>query len=448
MTRRAPRLEWVPPLLIGVSAAVIAEVSMSMLLYGGPGFVRSLTTVLAVQGLAFAGGLWSRPSADRDLVDRLRRRWLLCLGAFVVAAVFGTGWSVFPALSEGGLGQGAGLALLAALPLYAAGGVLGGMSVLAATDAGERLAAPGAAAAAGAALGFVLTGLALPRVPRPASLILVALVLLSLGGMVYGGVLAFRTEVRELGRRPGRGTEVSVEERRRSASDLAVRELREGGTVRRWIPLGRAEPVPWDVAVLRGTGVLRAMSEEPADPGESDEGPDRPRRVLLVGGGASPAVRAFVEGASEGTVDVVERTAAVVELGRDHFDTGLSVGRNGRSAVAVGNLDDAIAACDGSYDLVVVDSTALEPIGGVAGLSTMARRRLPALVRPGGVLAWGPEADGLGFPAPGGGWESRRYRRRVRVGDEEALESVALVRRDDGEPWRPVLGGFKEVPPP
>ena len=432
MTRRAPRLEWVPPLLIGVSAAIAAEVSMSMLLYGGPGFVRSLTTVLAVQGLAFAGGLWNRPSGDHDLVDRIRHRWLLCLGAFVAAAVFGTAWSVFPALSDGGLGQGAGLAFLAAFPLYAAGGVLGGMSVLAATDAGERLSAPGAAAAAGAALGFVLTGLALPRVPLPASLIVASVVLLSLGGMIFGVVLVSRTEVRELARRPGRGTEVTVEERRQPVSDLAIRELREGGTVRRWTPLDQPEPTPWDVAVVRDTGAEA----------------DAPRRVLLVGGGASLAVRAFLEGAPDGTVEVVERTAAVIELGRDHFDTGLSVGRNGRLAVVVGNLDDAIAACDGSYDLVVVDSTALEPIGSVAGLSIMARRRLPALVRPGGVLAWGPDADGLGFPAPGGGWECRRYRRRVRLGDEESVESVALVHRDDGEPWRPMLDGFTMAPAP
>ena len=48
---------------------------------------------------------------------------------------------------------------------------------------------PGAAAALGAGLGFVFTGLLLPRAPIPASLIVACLVLLSGAGLVYGTVL-------------------------------------------------------------------------------------------------------------------------------------------------------------------------------------------------------------------------------------------------------------------
>lgn len=435
MTRRSPLLEWLPPLLVGVSAAVVAEVALSVLLYGGPGFVRSLTTILAVEGLAFAGGLWNSPTVGPDLVDRLRRRWLLCLFSFVGAAGFGMAWSLVPAVGEGALGQGLGLAFLAAIPLYASGAVLGGMSVLASSDVGERLSAPGAAAAAGAALGFVLTGLALPRVPLPASLILACLVLLSLGGMIYGGVLAARTDVRVLGSRSGRGTDVSVQERRLPAAGLAVRELREGSTVRRWTPLDDDGPVPWDVAVLQA--VLPRYEGPPSS------------RVLLVGGGVSAVPRTFVERHPAGSVEILERAASVVELGRQHFGTDLSVGRNGRVSVSVGNLDDGIARRDGSYDLVVVDSTALEPMGGVVGLSHMARRRLPALLAPGGTLAWGP--GGVGSPAgielevqTAPGWSVRRYRRPSQGAEE--LETVVLFHRDDGERWSPALPGFKEVP--
>ncbi|MDX1493893.1 MAG: hypothetical protein R3253_07545, partial [Longimicrobiales bacterium] len=348
MTPRPPRLEWLPPLMVGASAAVVAEVAMAMLLYGGAGFVRSLTTVLAVEGLALAAGLWSAPAAGPDLVDRLRTRWLLCLFAFVAAALFGMAWSVFPQMSEARWGQGVGLGVLGGLPLYAAGSVLGGMSALAGSDWGGRLTMPGPAAAAGAALGFVLTGLLLPRVPLPASLLLACLVMLSLGGMIYGGVLASRTEVRTLATRPGRGSDVRVEERRTPADDVALVELREGRLLRRVRPLEGAAPDPWDEALVR------SMLPDEA------EG----FRILLVGGGASGIRRIVIGARPSVSVDVLERTAAVVELGREHFETGLTVGADDRGRVAVGNLDDAVVACDGGYDLILIDSDALAPVGG------------------------------------------------------------------------------------
>lgn len=400
---------------------------MAMLLYGGVGFVRSLTTILAAEGLAFAVGLWGAPSDGPDLVDRLRRRWLFCLFAFVAAALFGMAWSVFPQLSKGPFGQGAGLTVLAALPLYAAGAVLGGMTVLAGTDPGRRLRMPGASAVVGAAAGFVLTGILLPRVPLPASLLVGCLVMLSLGGTLYGGVLGARTELRTLARRPGRGPEVRVEERTVPIDDIAVLELWEGAFLRRSRVLDADSPEPWDAALVRA--LLPAA--------ESDV------RILSVGGGASGVVRDLLRSHPSASVDVVERTAAVVELGREHFDTDLAVGRDGRSSVSVGNLDDAIAACDGGYDLVLVDSGALAPVGGLTGLSRMARRRLPALVRSGGVLACGPDGSELQATGVPEGWELRHFRR---VGG--GADTVVAVHRYDGEEWTPALGGFEEVPLP
>lgn len=434
MTRRSSRLEWLPPLLVGASAAVAAEVAVSMLLYGGAGFVRSLTTLLAVEGLALAAGLGTAPEDGPGLVDRVRRRWLLCLSLFVAAALFGMAWSIFPEVSAGRPGQGAGLAILGAAPLYSAGVVLGGMGVLARSDPGRRLRMPGAYAAAGAALGFVLTGVLLPRVPLPSTLLLGCLVMLSLAGMLYGGVLGARTEVRVLARRRGRGPDVRVEERRTPIDDVAVLELLEGPFVRRRVPLDVDAAEPWDICLVR--------SLLPDDPEAYRE-----MRVLSVGGGASGLTRALLRGHPTARIDVLERTAAVVELGREHFDTELRAGRHERVSVSVGNLDDGVLACDGGYDLVIVDTVALAPVGGLGALSRMARRRLPDLLRPDGILACGP-GDSLLDAQIESGWRAKRYHRRARHGAEGELELLVILERDDGEPWYPAIGGFEEVSGP
>ena len=377
----SPRLEWLPPVLVGASVAVAAEVALSVLLYGGTGFVRSLTTILAVQGIAFGGGLWSAPIADEDLIDRLRRRWIFCLFAFLGAAAFGAAWTLVPSLGEGRAGQGLGLAILAGLPLCAAGAVLGGMSVVASTDPGGRLAGPGPASAVGAALGFVLTGFLLPRAPMPSSLLVGCLVLLSLGGMVYGGVLAYRTEIRLLARRPVWGGEVVVEDRRISADEVAVRELREGPYVRRTQMLDAGRELPWDVAAWRSV-----MPDF-----------ERPFRVLMLGAGASPAAHAILREHPLASVHVLERSAAVVELGREYFATDLRVGDEGRLRVEVGNLDDLVAGLDAPYDLVLVDTNALRPLGGVMGLSMATLDRLRAVTRPSGEVRIGPDSPEEGL---------------------------------------------------
>ncbi|MEQ1858119.1 MAG: hypothetical protein ABL963_16820 [Longimicrobiales bacterium] len=189
MTTRLPRGAWTAALMVGAAAAISAEVAVGILLYASPGFMRSLTTILAAEGVALAAGLHAAPPVGPGLVDRLRRRWLFCLAAFLLAAVFGTLWSMVEVVGQGRIGQGLGLALLAGLPLFACGTLLGGMGVVAACDVSGRLPPPGAAAALGAGLGFVATGLLLPRAPIPASLLVGCLMLLSGGGMIYGSVV-------------------------------------------------------------------------------------------------------------------------------------------------------------------------------------------------------------------------------------------------------------------
>ncbi|HUF74933.1 MAG TPA: hypothetical protein VMM35_01585, partial [Longimicrobiales bacterium] len=273
MRSTAYRLAWVAPLLVGASAAVAAEVATGILLYAGPGLMRSLTTVLAVEGAALAVGLWSIPSpAGPRLVDRLRRRWLFCLLAFMGAALFGTSWSVVQDLGGGPVGQGLGLAVLAALPLYACGLVLAGMSAVAADDPLGRLRGPGAAAALGAAVGFVLTGALLPRAPIPASLLVACLVLLSAGGMIYGIVLASRPVIHVRATRHSAGSDVRVEDRLRvSGREAGARYLLEGGHERRYASLSGNGTAPWDVVVARSLLERR----------------EAPVTILCLGGGAS-----------------------------------------------------------------------------------------------------------------------------------------------------------------
>ena len=91
-------------------------------------------------------------------------------------------------------------------------------------------------------------------------------------------------------------------------------------------------------------------------------------------------------------VDVAERIAAVIELGREYFDTGLVVGSQDRQVVAVGNLDDLIGSVRTTYDLIVVDLDALAPLGGLWGLSRASLWQMLDALSPSGVVALGPHS--------------------------------------------------------
>ena len=399
------RAAWMPPLLVGAALAIAAEVAVGMLLYASEGLMRSLSTVLVVEVAALAAGLWSAPGPGPNLVDRLRRRWVLCLVAFLFAALYGTSWTVLLELGETAIGQGFGLAIMAALPLYTCGTVLGGMATVAATDGrGPPRRGPSAAAAMGAAIGFAVTGLMLARSPVPSSLLIGSLGLLSFGGMVYGAVLGARLQIDVRAKGSTAGGRVRVEDRRMSAEGVASRLLFEGEYVRRAIRLqGELAVVPWDVAVARGLM----------------PSPEAPWRVLVVGGGASPLPRTVVGEHPTGSVQVLERHDAVVEMGSQHFETGLGVGEMERSSVAVGNLDDLVEELTGSFDLIVVDGAALVPLGGASGLSRRARAALAQRVSAAGVLAWGPTADPCSASVEG--WSTTTLARASENGEREVV---------------------------
>ncbi|MEM7414239.1 MAG: hypothetical protein AAF389_02010 [Gemmatimonadota bacterium] len=417
------RIGWLPPFLVAAAAAVATEVAVSILLYGGAAFVRSLTTILATAGVGFGVGLWSVASADDQLVDRLRRRWVFALVAFLLAAVFGSAWSLYEPLGSARWGQGAGLALLAALPLYASGAVLGGIAVAARTDPGGRLSSPAAAAAVGATVGIVVTGYLLPRAPMPASLLVGCVVLLSLGGMIFGGVLGVRTEVEEVARRPGRPSDVVVQEVRRAVDDLAIRELLEGEQLRRSMPLEESRSAPWDVAATR---ILLPDLDTPA-------------RFVFVGSGPSSAPHAAIREHPLVVVDVLERTAATVELGREWFSTELRIGSGDRLRVSGGNLDDSIESLEAGFDVLVVDTRGIGPIGGVYGLSARSREALVRKLSPGGLVVWGPGAPEVGEPEKPDGWSSASYVRGAGTLEDEYL---TFVRESADGDWPDGFDGF------
>ena len=433
MRRSRPfRLAWLAPFLVGYAAATAAEIAVGVLLYAGPGMMRSLTLILGVESAAFGVGMWASSRPGRDVVEAVRRRWLFCLTAFLSAGLFAAFWTFVEELGGGALGQGLGLAFLAALPLYACGSVLATVAGVARRDPHHAVQAPGAPAAIGAATGFVVTGVMLPQSPTPSSLLLVCIVLLSLGGLVQGAALARTTQIEVRARRIGAAADVRVEDRHHAAVSAAVRLLLEGPHLRRWLMLNGDSTVPWDVALARAW-----MPEEEA-----------PWRVLLVGGGASALPNTILREHPNATVDVLERSAAVVELGREHMDTGLSVGVNGRARLLVGNLEDLVADLEGPYDLIVYDRAALAPLGGTRGLSRGAREALASRLAPAGAVAWGPYPVQDAGPERHEGWGYVVYHRALEitgsaeVGSPES-ETLLVGRRERGAPLPEGIDGFR-----
>lgn len=189
MSRALRALRWAPAFVVGVAMATTAEVAAGLLLYSGPGMLRSLTTVLAVEAATLGLGLWAVPESNTAIGDALRRRWLFFLASMLVTTVFTGAWSLVQRLGSTAAEQGLGLAFLAALPLYSGGALLGAMSTSAVSDSGDGTASVGGTAALGASVGFAATGLFLARVVTPASLLLVSLILVSAGGLLHGAIL-------------------------------------------------------------------------------------------------------------------------------------------------------------------------------------------------------------------------------------------------------------------
>lgn len=178
-------IRWIPPFVIGLAAATVGEVAIGLLLYSGEGLMRALAIILATEIGALGLGLMAAPGRNHpNLVDALRRRWMVCLMVFMVAAGFSTLWTLRPGAVATVVSQAFGLALLGGLPLYAAGNLFGTMASLRELrgNVGPRI---GASAALGAALGVMAAGYGVPRLSAP-SVLLFLMVLLSVGALIQG----------------------------------------------------------------------------------------------------------------------------------------------------------------------------------------------------------------------------------------------------------------------
>jgi hypothetical protein len=186
---------------------VASIVAAGLLLYGGPGFIQALGVVLAILlGALGAGVATGHAGRTDDPVEALRRRWLLTLLAFTLAAGFSAGWEAFRGFGALPLTQGVGLALLGGFPLFAGGAVLGFLGRPEDLPGGIR--GPAVPALAGGAAGALLLGFVLFPALSPTGTLLSCLVTLSIAALVQGRVLDEVTWVRgreELGRRGGAG---------------------------------------------------------------------------------------------------------------------------------------------------------------------------------------------------------------------------------------------------
>ncbi len=261
---------------------------------------------------------------------------------------------------------------------------------------------------------------------------MVCLVLLSAGGLVFGSILDTRVRILVRARRPTPLGDVRVEDRYLASAGHAARLLVEGSAVRRWTTLGESGGTPWDVAAFR------AFAPSGTEPYE----------MLVVGGGASPLPRAAVREHPSVRVTVSERSAPVLELGREHMETGLVGDPDGRLRLGVGNLDDLAEHPGGPCALIVLDTTAFGAVGGLSGLSGRARDALCARLGEDGTMVIGPflpEPGAWEFPAD---WRVAKYRRALpaglgELGVDVGGEEVLLVgRHTDREPWPSTVEEF------
>jgi hypothetical protein len=430
MTRHP--LAWLPPFLVGIVGVVAAEVAVGLLLYSGAGFLRALTVILVTLLGSLALGLWTAPRSDlrgRDpgLTEAIRRRWLLSLVAFVAAAAAAGAWELLGGLATAAATRGLGLALLAGLPLYAVGTLLGAM------ERGRIEPDSGVApfVALGGMAGAFLAGVVLLPALIPVTALVLCVVLLSGAALLEGQILDRRAEDRVVDEEASVRGPVRVVDRewgdpRRSRRLLEVGGREVGGWEDR-------EPLrPWETGVL--DLLLRRVG---GDPGGGEEG----GAVLVVGGAAPGLIRQLREGGAP--LVVVEPDPVIRRILARHFDLPLRApGLRIEAAGAEGRIRPPPGGGSG-WRAVVVDPWGVGHPGGVglphdALCTHLARGRAPDA----------PLILGVDDPAVLG---SREVRGAIRT----ALEACGVEDRkvtvyggeDDGGSGALVVGGGGLHPP-
>lgn len=213
---RARRMLWIPALFVGASLAIAVATGAAVLLYdaqwlargfgadaadplfqsgpeavldGTQGLLRAFAVLLGVAFVSLFAGLWvGSGSHAEESVPAAARGWVGLLVALLLGAAFTAVWEAMAGFEGEALGQGAGLALTAALPAYYAGGVLGRLGGFAAvlTDSGRRQVRLGGLA--GAVVGSVMAGTFLGRPVLAVTAFLGATVLAAAGARFQGWI--------------------------------------------------------------------------------------------------------------------------------------------------------------------------------------------------------------------------------------------------------------------
>ncbi|MFP3948717.1 MAG: hypothetical protein ACLFWG_08295 [Longimicrobiales bacterium] len=257
------RVTWVPPFLVGLAGAAAGEMATGLLLYSTEGFLRALTVILVTELSALGLGFLTSRSVRPIDVDGLRRRWLVSILSFAAAAIFAGAWGMSPGSAIAPLVQGVGLGLLAALPLFSVGVVLGVLS----SSGDDRETSIAAPASFGAALGLLLTGLYGVPSLQPASVYLFCVVAVSAAALLHGWIMDRRIRVLPLQGSGRRG--------------LPARRAGSNGEGKiRWERRVRITP-PADVVVLRIGGLVAdAAAVARSSAGSGDEERDEMRVCL------------------------------------------------------------------------------------------------------------------------------------------------------------------------
>jgi hypothetical protein len=359
------RLSWLPPFLVGAATAVVAEVSIGLLLYAGGGLLRAMTLLMATLLGALALGLWSAPRVDADrMVTAVRRRWMLALVAYAAGVAAAGAWSALGGLAANGVSRGVGLALLAGAPLYGSGAVLGAMG----TAPSGRPALVGALAAAGAASGVVLTGVVLVPSMVPVSMYVVGLIALAGAAVVHGFVLGLVPERSLVDEEASLFGLVRVDDRAWGRPRRIQRTLSVGGRTLGGTENGRA---------------LRAWERTAAEWVRATPGPGPAGRgsVLLMGASAVALQERLRRVAMPLTI--VERNPVVWRMAVRHFDVP-RMAKNVR--VETGDVLDRVLE-PGRFSFVVADGG--EWGGGAPLPSVTVLGRLRRALRTDGVLLLG-----------------------------------------------------------
>jgi hypothetical protein len=440
-----------PPFLVGAALAVVGEVAVGLLLYVGPGFIPALSVILAVVLLALAVGLRAGSRMGRrGSTEKARRRWLPLLVAVSVAALFSGLWEVFRGFQDGPMSQGAGLALLAALPMYTGGVLLGGFV----PDSGER-GWMGPPALAGAGVGVLGAGYFLFPAFSPTVILLLCLMVLSGAALLHGRVLDHR---------------VAVE---------TVRELEGGVRMERWL---RIQPPMVRIAIFVGER-LRLLLDGTGAPAQAQEAvvwegiPLWTRskgRVLALGGGTGGVARRLAGEDPGREVLLLDRSGPLLEVVAGEVPgpagEGLRIRRESIGeallrpegslppgpfdlillewgpATVGGLLDrfppaalERVRGALGEEGLLVLFPLAQDPEAGEEGLLTLARdvaRSFPQTVLyvgRAGSLPWET-------PTPAG------RRGEGASGGTEARTAVLVAGLDSGRRWPEGIQGFLQVP--